>query len=140
LIPQEFYRPVVTPFEMEVACLRTREWSGEVITDYRELFSLPVLEDRPAEDEEEPEFSLISGGLLPSRHLHDSEREGEEGAVALRANMDVVLPNSTGAEFLRGRGWKGLERRLGEGGVATANEGIRGVASAYSHEQTHSVK
>ena len=46
----------------------------------------------------------------------------------------------TGAEFLRGRGWKGLERRLGEGGVATANEGRRGVASAYSHEQTHSIK
>ncbi|CAI8016031.1 2-(3-amino-3-carboxypropyl)histidine synthase subunit 2 [Geodia barretti] len=132
---QEFYRPVVTPFEMEVACLRTREWSGEVITDYRELFSLPVLEDRPTEDEEEePEFSLISGGLLPSRHPRDSEREGEEGAVALRASMDVALPNSTGAEFLRGRGWKGLERRLGEGGVATANEGRRGVASAYSHE------
>ncbi|CAI8016030.1 2-(3-amino-3-carboxypropyl)histidine synthase subunit 2 [Geodia barretti] len=115
--------------------LRTREWSGEVITDYRELFSLPVLEDRPTEDEEEePEFSLISGGLLPSRHPRDSEREGEEGAVALRASMDVALPNSTGAEFLRGRGWKGLERRLGEGGVATANEGRRGVASAYSHE------
>ena len=80
--------------------------------------------------------------------------------------MDVALPNSTGiyiiwsglvvyrdvsqghsismvitgAEFLRGRGWRGLERRLGEGGVATANEGRRGVASAYSHEKTHSVK
>ena len=25
-----------------------------------------------------------------------TEREGEEGAVALRANMDVALPNSTG--------------------------------------------
>ena len=41
----------------------------------------------------------------------------------------------TGAEFLRGRGWRGLERRLGEGGVATANEGRRGVASSYSHER-----
>ena len=44
-----------------------------------------------------------------------------------------------GAEFLRGRGWRGLERRLGEGGVATANEGRKGVASAYSHEHSHSV-
>ena len=46
----------------------------------------------------------------------------------------------TGAEFLRGRGWRGLERRLGEGGVATANEGRRGVASAYSHEQNTQYK
>lgn len=33
----EFYRPVVTPFEMEVACNRHREWSGEYITDFHDL-------------------------------------------------------------------------------------------------------
>lgn len=33
----EFYRPVVTPFEMEVACNKHREWSGEYITDFQEL-------------------------------------------------------------------------------------------------------
>ena len=74
--------------------------------------------------------------------------------MALRADMDVALPGSAGsahththsnemcacrcmfpAEFLSGRGWKGLEQRLGEGGVATAMEGKRGVASSYSHEQ-----
>lgn len=33
----EFYRPVVTPFEMEVACNKHREWSGEYITDFRDL-------------------------------------------------------------------------------------------------------
>ena len=38
------------------------------------------------------------------------------------------------AEFLSGRGWRGLERRLGEGDVTTAQEGRRGVASKYSHE------
>ena len=56
------------------------------------------------------------------------EGEEEEGALAVRANMDVAL-------LLRGRGWRGLERRLGEVGVATANEGRRGVASTYSHER-----
>lgn len=33
----EFYRPVVTPFEMEVACNKHREWSGEYITDFQDL-------------------------------------------------------------------------------------------------------
>ena len=95
--------------------------------------------------------------------------EVREGAVAVRSNMDVALPNSAGlyiilettctswhcmtavtvcmytcmyihssAEFLSGRGWRGLERRLGEGGVVTATEGRRGVASAYSHEHSYS--
>ena len=34
---QEFYKPVVTPFEMEIACNRAREWTGEYITDFRQL-------------------------------------------------------------------------------------------------------
>lgn len=33
----EFYRPVVTPFEMEVACNKRREWSGEYVTDFQDL-------------------------------------------------------------------------------------------------------
>ena len=33
----EFYKPVVTPFEMEVACNKAREWSEEYVTDFRHL-------------------------------------------------------------------------------------------------------
>lgn len=33
----DFYKPVVTPFEMEVACNRNREWSEEYVTDFRHL-------------------------------------------------------------------------------------------------------
>lgn len=33
----DFYKPVVTPFEMEVACNRNREWSKEYVTDFRHL-------------------------------------------------------------------------------------------------------
>lgn len=32
-----FLKPVVTPFEMEVACNRKREWSEEYVTDFRHL-------------------------------------------------------------------------------------------------------
>lgn len=33
----DFYKPVVTPFEMEVACNKNREWSEEYVTDFRYL-------------------------------------------------------------------------------------------------------
>jgi len=33
----EFYKPVVTPFEMEVACNTDREWTGDYPTDFTQL-------------------------------------------------------------------------------------------------------
>lgn len=33
----EFYKPVVTPFEMDVACNKAREWSEEYVMDFRRL-------------------------------------------------------------------------------------------------------
>lgn len=33
----QFYKPVVTPFEMEVACNRGRGWAEEYVTDFRRL-------------------------------------------------------------------------------------------------------
>ena len=33
----EFYKPVVTPFEMELACNPDREWTGDYAVDFREL-------------------------------------------------------------------------------------------------------
>ena len=33
----EFYRPVITPFELEMACNQARDWSGKLVTDFRRL-------------------------------------------------------------------------------------------------------
>ena len=33
----EFYHPVVTPYEMEMACNPARQWTGEYVTDFRQL-------------------------------------------------------------------------------------------------------
>ncbi|PIK42659.1 putative diphthamide biosynthesis protein 2-like [Apostichopus japonicus] len=37
---KEFYQPVVTPFEMEIACNQAREWTGDYTTDFHDI--LPV--------------------------------------------------------------------------------------------------
>ncbi len=34
---QEFYKPVLTPFEMELACNRARDWTGDYVTDFRQI-------------------------------------------------------------------------------------------------------
>lgn len=33
----EFYKPVVTPYEMELACNPEREWTGQCVLEFREL-------------------------------------------------------------------------------------------------------
>ena len=33
----EFYKPVVTPYEMELACNSQREWTGDYVTDFSQL-------------------------------------------------------------------------------------------------------
>ncbi|RCH78273.1 Diphthamide biosynthesis protein 2, partial [Rhizopus stolonifer] len=38
---KEFYRPIVTPFELEIALIRDMEWTGNYITDFSKL--LPQL-------------------------------------------------------------------------------------------------
>lgn len=34
---KEYYRPIVTPFEFELACLEEREWTGEYVTNFQDL-------------------------------------------------------------------------------------------------------
>lgn len=34
---KEFYQPVVTPFEMEIACNQAREWTGDYTTDFHDI-------------------------------------------------------------------------------------------------------
>ena len=33
----DYYQPIVTPFEMEMACNANREWTGEYVADFRDL-------------------------------------------------------------------------------------------------------
>ena len=34
---KEFVKPVVTPYEMEIACNQAREWTGDYISDFTKL-------------------------------------------------------------------------------------------------------
>ena len=62
---RDFYKPIVTPYEMEIACLTSREWTGDYITDFSQLLpgSASHVEIETKDEEDEPEFSLISGGM-----------------------------------------------------------------------------
>ncbi|KAM9713170.1 2-(3-amino-3-carboxypropyl)histidine synthase subunit 2 [Menidia menidia] len=135
-----FYRPVVTPYEMEVACSRSREWSQEYVTDFRHLLPggqshVPLADEEEGGDE--TDVSLITG-FLRSRNLLSSEPpESSSGSSVVLRNPTLTVANTnSAASFLAGRSWRGLEQKLGETPVVKAAEGRRGIAIAYEEEGT----
>lgn len=133
----EFYRPVVTPFEMELACNRHREWTGEYVTDFRDLLPggsshVGLPEPNQSNNEEETtDVSLITGALrtsgLTSCTLQSS-------SLVPRNQTLTVANTNTAASFLAGRSWQGLEPMLGQTPVVKAVKGRRGIAIAYEEE------
>ena len=62
---KEFLQPVITPWELEIACNRELEWTGEYITDFKALLPGGTHYQPPSEgdgeDEERGDMSLVSG-------------------------------------------------------------------------------
>ncbi|KAM4718504.1 2-(3-amino-3-carboxypropyl)histidine synthase subunit 2 isoform 1-T2 [Anableps anableps] len=137
---REFYKPVVTPFEMEVACNRNREWSEEYVTDFRHLLPggqshVPMADHQ--ENDDETDVSLITGALRSQNLLSSELVESSFGtSVVLRNQTMTVANTNSAASFLAGRSWRGLEQKLGETPVGKAVEGRRGIAIAYEEEGT----
>ncbi|XP_041817148.1 2-(3-amino-3-carboxypropyl)histidine synthase subunit 2 [Chelmon rostratus] len=138
----EFYKPVVTPFEMEVACNKKREWSEEYVTDFRHLLpggrSHVPLADRQ-EDGEETDVSLITGALRSHNLLLSEPAESSCGSSVVLRNQTLTVANTnSAASFLAERSWRGLEQKLGETPVVKAGKGRKGIAIAYEEEGTSS--
>ncbi|KAK2886232.1 2-(3-amino-3-carboxypropyl)histidine synthase subunit 2 [Channa argus] len=137
----EFYKPVVTPFEMEVACNKNREWSEEYVIDFRQLLpggqSHVPLANRQQEEADETDVSLITGALRRHNLLEgDSAESSYCSSVVLRNQTMTVANTNVAASFLAERSWRGLEQKLGETPVVKAVEGRRGIAIAYEEEGT----
>ncbi|XP_075037757.1 2-(3-amino-3-carboxypropyl)histidine synthase subunit 2 [Mixophyes fleayi] len=135
----DFYRPIVTPDEMEVACNPAREWKGCSITDFREL--LPGGAAHVAFPESDPgaadwtDVSLITGGLRSVRlSATETPDEGQCVSLAQRNSDTTVAELGPAASFLSSRSWQGLDRSLGQSAVVKAVEGRRGIAIAYEDE------
>ncbi|XP_069794993.1 2-(3-amino-3-carboxypropyl)histidine synthase subunit 2 [Narcine bancroftii] len=136
----EFYRPVVTPYEMEVACNQARKWTGEYVTDFRDLLPGACCHVQfPDENfkSDETDVSLITGSLRATRLL-TTEKQHKAASTSLIPRNDAlaVTQSHSAASFLTTRSWKGLEQNFGETPVLKAVEGRKGIAIAYEEEGT----
>lgn len=156
-----FYRPVLTPFELEVALMPDEErvwglswWGGiesvKPVDGETSQEDTAVRTEAEEDDSDAPVFDLRTGKLVfnarPMRQAAQAIREEAEaaarapgkrsGALAVRPKAELATINgvlSPGAEFLRSqRTWQGLGSDFDDQTSATIEEGRSGVARGYT--------
>ncbi|GAB6018959.1 Diphthamide biosynthesis protein 2, variant 2 [Chamberlinius hualienensis] len=107
---KNFNKPIITPFEFEIACNSNRQWMGEYVTDFQQL--------------------------LPGGRNYVEMSEVDAG-LSQNCNGSVIPKEGTimeAGEFLNNRSWNGLEPQIGQTEPADVIPGDCGIASIYSRE------
>lgn len=151
---KEFYKPIVTPFELQLALSERDEWTGELKTDFSEV--LPAITQTSQELEasagvvgsddtsDAPFFSLVSGtyqaksasraAANATLALEDGDSEAATALQTRNEHTELSTYRSEAAEFLATREYRGLDPRLGETPAHVAVMGSVGIARGYDHE------
>ncbi|GMF42470.1 unnamed protein product [Phytophthora fragariaefolia] len=153
---KEYYKPIITPYELQLALSPNEEWDGQYKTDFGEV--VPALEktaqsveqtadDGEDEDADKPFFSLVSGTYKTSSRAIPVDRETATYALTASEKPDATTAlqvknqrtelttyHSEAADFLATREYQGLDPRIGKTPAHAAVEGSTGIARGYTHE------
>lgn len=145
---KEFLRPIVTPFELELA-LTSKAWTGDYILDFTSLLTSSTFGQthvNPNNEEDDPEGPIFSSVTGTYRHPKRFQSNGvtdtddlaaQASALELRNPSTAVarVLGSAAGEFLAGRTYRGLEPRYGLDAPAVVEDGQSGIARGYGDEQ-----
>lgn len=134
---RDFYRPIITPFELEVALNSARQWTGDYTTDFRQLLPGASHYIELESHKMEPDVSLVSGRMRTLGFEQEIQQDqvpiaGQQLNTRHSSNSVSVL--TSGSDFLSQRSWQGLQPRVGETPVTAAQPGRRGLAARYEEE------
>ncbi|XP_050573837.1 2-(3-amino-3-carboxypropyl)histidine synthase subunit 2 isoform X1 [Bombus affinis] len=128
---REFLKPLLMPYEVELAFNSSRECYTQYCMDFRQILpgGVNYVDFKPSTDSD---VSLITGEL---RNCDENiPCTDKMNALAINNSSDVVAIGKAGAEFLYNRSWKGVEQRLGKDAVHAAEIGRCGLPSCYENE------
>ena len=128
---KDFLKPVITPFELDVALNANREWTGAFYANFQHLLPGGKSFVEFKEDDTEQDFSLVTGKV---RVKDKSVNNEENHALMVQETQVSLLHTKGGGEFLSQRSWQGLEQKLGETQAVKAIEGQKGIAWGYDNE------
>lgn len=127
---KEFYKPLLTPFEVELAFNNSRSSATHYCLDFRQI--LPGGANYVEfEASSEADVSLITG------ELRNSEKEvfcADSMSALAQKGSGAMMIGKAGASYLNERTWKGVEQRLGEDEIKPAEKGRSGLPISYANE------
>lgn len=164
----EFYKPIITPYELTMALNEEVTWTGQWLVDFETVLNeigdqstnseTNTCKEKDEEnDDGAPEFDAVTGKYVstsrPLRHVPHLDIESpklqrfENQELIKKVNGGVVIKGtvSTSAATLQNREWTGLGSDFAtqvdydEDG-ATVQEGISGVASGYEFDRSNRQK
>eukprot|EP01090_Pellita_catalonica_P005722 TRINITY_DN15960_c0_g1_i1.p1 TRINITY_DN15960_c0_g1~~TRINITY_DN15960_c0_g1_i1.p1 ORF type:complete len:485 (-),score=89.53 TRINITY_DN15960_c0_g1_i1:715-2169(-) len=148
---KEFYKPVVTPFEVAMA-LGDLEWKGEIDFDFASVLGLSQELAQHNISGGDARYSLVDGSVHETTGLNmkkEKQNEEEPEEAAERREMDALgivkvdqekkalaqmFEWSPALRLLKERTWQGLDMKLGETEVQKVEKGREGLPIGYSHE------
>lgn len=134
---RDFYKPIVTPYDIEMALNDNNFDTNNFTYDFNSFLSKTsqVVENL---NEDKLDVSLLTGHIRNLNKKIDENIENDERTndLAVRNDGTLALNSSYGAGFLANRSWKGLEQNLGKNDVKLAEEGRSGVAQSYQNENS----
>ncbi|GAB1863781.1 2-(3-amino-3-carboxypropyl)histidine synthase subunit 2 [Camponotus japonicus] len=127
---RDFLKPMLTPYEVELAFNSAREFCLQYFMDFRQI--LPggshYVNFKPSVDSD---ISLINSSV---RNCEDDiSCTDQMNALTIRSSGTIAI-GKAGAQYLQERSWKGVEQRLGEDPVQPAEIGRTGLAWEYTNE------
>ncbi|KAJ6632488.1 putative diphthamide synthesis protein-domain-containing protein [Mycena sp. CBHHK59/15] len=149
---KDFLRPIITPYELELALQAVPTWTGRYVLDFERLLAegtdaepAPDADadadadaDSDDADPDQPVFSLVTGKYRHAKRYGapDKGKETETSSSVVLRNQDnaVALADSAGAHFLQERSFRGLEARLGEDAPSVLEQGRSGIARGYTDD------
>ncbi|KAH9850904.1 diphthamide biosynthesis protein [Lenzites betulinus] len=145
---KEFLRPIVTPYELEVALQPTQSWTGRYILNFDQLLrehedavENPEVSEGEEEDLDQPVFSLVTGKYRHAQRYGGGEEalangDADSSAMIIRNNENALakMGDSAAAHFLQSRTFQGLETRIGEDAPSLLEQGRSGIARGYADD------
>lgn len=137
---KEFFQPIVTPFELELALNPSRQWSQTFSASFSDILlgGELHLELKEPSSQLQYDVSLVTGKIRSLGVEEKGNGEGSNSGGALVAKEGTVavpkIHMAAAGEYLMNRTWQGLETRLGQTPAATISEGQVGLAAGYMGE------
>ncbi|KAI5121354.1 hypothetical protein M0805_000662 [Coniferiporia weirii] len=152
---KDYLRPIITPYELELALESEPSWTGRYVLDFQELLANASLVEKRAGEEEanvlgdeldpdRPAFSLVTGTYRHAKR-YGNDTPHAKGATELTSTSNDLtrrmegsalanMSDSAAVQFLHSRSYQGLDPRLGQDAPSALEQGRSGIARGYTDD------